>query len=84
MSVETTGALAVLKYAWSGLFLPLFWWVFKKQDKIENEMKDNYYTKDEIEKQITLHNQPVIQDMQNIKELLKEVRDDVKKINKNH
>lgn len=55
MSAEGVGGVAAAKWLWSAVFAPVLFWLFKKIDNLEEKS----YSKDETDKQIKLHVDPI-------------------------
>lgn len=76
---ESTGLAAagkwligILKYLWIGVIVPMFIFLFRRQDKIKDDLQKTVYTKDETKEQIELRMQPMLQRMDAQAEAMKE------------
>ena len=78
MPVETTITLAAVGKWLIGIVLaPWLWYERKRVDKLEKIISSHYFTKEEVKEQIKDKTTPLHEDMQEVKETMKVMADNI-------
>lgn len=71
MSAESAGGVALVKWLWAVVFSPFIWWLFKRQERLEDKVQQRF-TKEETVDQIDLRVKPLKESLDNNTQAIKE------------